>query len=401
MRKLKYLIFPIIIILLVIGAVMLVKKRKQEIAHLETPQKPVYVVNGAIIKRGAIAETRDFIGKVEADNTINVSTKMAGYILKLNITEGQKVRKGDIIAVIDSKPIKLSIQSLQTNIQTLNTQLQALEIQLQAAKTAMETARNTYNRDLKLYKRKAIAKEKLEMSLTNYEKAKANYKQIIASIENTRNKIKQTYDQIEMKQNDLNYTYIKAPTNGVVSKVLMKEGNLAVAGKPIAVIQTDGDYKILFSYPPNLDIQKGDRVIIKSNEGDFEATIAKIYPATDKNGLNIAEVRINRLPNDVKVNSLVNLSAITKEIEGYIVPNNSILHLTDKSYIIITKDGKFTKIPVRILASNEKYSVIEGEGISEGMPVAVATESKLRVLALGVKGKILVGKEEQNVSLNE
>ncbi len=390
MKNIKLIITIIVILVLVIGGVLLVKKRKEEIANLPTPKKPVYVVNGAVIKRGEIKEFRNFIGKVEADNKVNISTKLAGYIVKLYITEGQKVKKGDIIAIIDDKPVKLSIQSLRTNIETLNSQLRALKTQQEALKVALETARNIYNRDLKLYEKKAISKEKLELSKTNYEKAKANYNQVLANIKDIKNKIKQTEDQIKIKQNDLRYTIIKSPVDGVVSKVLLKEGNLAITGKPIAVIETSKNYKILFSFPAGLNISKGTEVFIKSEKGELKTEILKIYPNADNNGLSIAEIRVDTLPEDIKVGSFVNLAVLVGKAKGFIVPNNSILHLTGKSYIIITKGGKFVKIPIKILASNEYYSVIESPQIEEGLQVAVAEESKLKVLAMGVKGKIIL-----------
>ncbi|RMD45844.1 MAG: hypothetical protein D6831_02865, partial [Aquificota bacterium] len=60
--------------------------------------------------------------------------------------------------------------------------------------------------------------------------------------------------------------------------------------------------------------------------------------------------------------------------------------------ILTVKDNQFVKIPVKIVAIDEKNALIEGN-VSEGTPVAVAEESKLRLLALGKKGKLILGNQ--------
>jgi RND family efflux transporter MFP subunit len=389
-KLLKIFIFILIVALLVLGGISLIKKRKAQLSDLPTPEKPVYVVKGAEVKKGHITVKETYLGKVYSYNTVKVATKFGGYIKKIKINEGDIIKKGQFLVEIDPTPIKLEIENLKTNIKTLKSQLDALLIQKQAEETALKTAENIYKRDKILYEKNAISKEKLEISQTNYEKAKALYNSVLSNIKSIENKIKETENQIKIKENDLNYLYITSPVNGVVSKVLLREGNFAGAGVPIAIIEKEGTYKILVSLPKL--VKKETPVIVETEDKPVFAKINTIYPETDNNSLYIAEIKVNNLPLDIKIGSIVNVDFILSKKEGLIVPKNAILNLTNGSYVLTVKNGQFIKIPVKVIAEDKNNALIEGD-VSEGTPVAIAEENKLRLLALGKKGRLII--EEQ------
>ncbi len=390
-KVIKVLILVLIVVVLAIGGITLLKKRKAQLAHLQTPKVPVYVVNGVPIKEGEVSVKRDFLGKIEPDNTVFVSTKFPGYIKKLNVSENTKVKKGDLIAVIDDFPVKKEIENLSLSIDSLKTQIEALYSQKEALRTALQTAKNIYMRNEKLYKKKAIPKEKLEISYSNFKKTEAQYKQTIAKIQELQAKINQLKNNIQIKKEQLSYLIIKSPVDGVVSKVFVKEGNIAFKGKPVVSIETDKNYKILVSFPPETPVKEGTPVIIHFASKDILSQVKKVYPSADKKNLYVAEIRLKKLLKGLKTNSLVSLSFILEKKKGFIVPNEAILHLTDGTYILTEGNGRFIKIPVKVLASDEKNSLISGN-IKEGMVVAVADESKLRLLSMGKKGKIVGGR---------
>jgi len=294
-----------------------------------------------------------------------------------------------LLIKIDDKPLKKEIQNLKLSLETLKAQLEALLSQKEALKTAYKTAYNTYLRNKKLYQKKAFPKEKLELSYSAYKKAEAQYKQILANIKDIKSKIKQTQNQIHIKENELLYLEIKAPINGIVSKVFLKEGNIALTGKPLIQIFNEDKYKLLIQFPQNLFLKEKSKVLIPLNETKYlTAFLEKIYPAAEKNNLYIGEVVLNSLPENVKPFSFLHIKAVIKEAEGFIVPKNAILHLSNGIFLLTEENRNIKSIPIKILAQNEKYAVVEGN-INENMIVAIGDESKLRLLFLKGKGKIL------------
>lgn len=386
-KPIKIVIFILLFALLVITGISLIKKRKSEVANLPTPKEPIYAVEGTKIKKGQIAVKETYLGKVYSDNTVKIATKFPAYIKEVKISEGDFVKKGQLLAVIDPTPINLEIENLSSDISTLKTQLNALLTQKEAEEIALKTYENMYIRDKNLYEKKAVSKEKLEISQTNYEKAKAGYDAVLSNIEATKNKIKEIENQIKIRKNDLNYLFITSPIDGVVSQVLLKEGNFVSPGIPIATIEKEGNYKILVSLPKL--VKEGTEVVIKAENSQLPAKVNKIYPSTDQNSLYTAEIRVDKLPEDVKFGSFVSTDFILERKEGFIVPKNSLLNLTNGTYILTVKDNQFVKIQVNVIAIDENNALIEGN-VSEGIPVAVAEENKLRMLALGKKGKLIV-----------
>ncbi len=391
-KVIKIVLTVVIIALLAFGGITLLKKRKAELANLPSPEPPVYKVKSFKVKEGLVKVPYDFIGKLEADKQVNITTKFPGYIRKIYISEGDKVKEGQILVLIDDIPLKKEIKNLRLNIDVLKSQLKALNIQKEAAASAVSTYEKIYLRDKKLYQKKAIPKEKLELSYTKYKETQAQYNQVLAKIKEIKTKINQTENQIAIKENNLSYLNIKSPVDGVVDRVLLKEGNLAPTGKPIITLHTTKNYKIIVSVPENLPVKKGTKTVLKFENKTVLSKVKKVYPSTDKNSLKVIEIRVPSVPENTKVGSLINLSLILEEKEGLIVPNNAILHLSNGDFVLTIKDGKFVKIPVKVLASDEKYSLIQGN-ITIGVPVVVAEESKLRILAFGKRGKFVEGEK--------
>ncbi|WP_457626386.1 efflux RND transporter periplasmic adaptor subunit [Persephonella sp.] len=383
----KIIITAVTVALIALGAVSLLKKRKAQLANLPTPERPVYVVKGAVVKKGQIVVKRTFTGKVYSDNEVKVTTKFGGYIKSIRVSEGDPVQKGQIIATIDPVSVNLEIQNLKHNIDILKSQIEALKAQKEAAEIALKTSENIYKRDLRLFHSKAISKEKLELSRANYEKIKASYRKVLSDIKVIKDKINETKNRIKIKQNDLNYLYIRSPVDGVVSKVFLREGNYAAKGKPIAVIQKTGDFKVLVSLP--VFLKKGTQAILKAESTVIKTKIKKIYPEADKNSLYTAEIRIDKIPENIKVGSLVNVEFVIEKKEGLIAPRNAVLHTARGSYILTVKNNRFVKLPVKVVAEDEKHVLIEGD-LSEGTAVAVAEENKLRMLSVGKRGKLIL-----------
>jgi len=80
----KIIITAVTVALIALGAVSLLKKRKAQLANLPTPERPVYVVKGAVVKKGQIVVKRTFTGKVYSDNEVKVTTKFGGYIKSIS-----------------------------------------------------------------------------------------------------------------------------------------------------------------------------------------------------------------------------------------------------------------------------------------------------------------------------
>ena len=146
---------------------------------------------------GNITRTVNATGEVGAVQLVSVGAQVGGQIKKLHVVLGQDVKKGDLIAEIDSVP---QLNQLETD----KARLQSYESQLAAKKVALKIAKTKYDREMQLKKRDAASKESLEDAENAYALAKAEVTELESQIRQAR--IAVNTDEV-----NLGYTRITAP----------------------------------------------------------------------------------------------------------------------------------------------------------------------------------------------
>jgi len=150
------------------------------------------------VTRGNVEKTVVASGSVESVNEVDVGAQASGKITKLYVKLGQEIKKGEMIADIDST----------TQINTLNTKKAALvsyQAQLKAKKTAYDVALSSYNRLSKLYTQKATSLDSVNTAKSTLDNAKAEMEAIEANI-------KQAEIEVNTAETNVGYTKITAPT---------------------------------------------------------------------------------------------------------------------------------------------------------------------------------------------
>ncbi len=386
MKKIiKILIFFIIVGIFAFFLFTKIKEKKKEIAKIPPPSPPIYKVKLYKLKKGTVEIKRNYLGVIEPDKDVNISSKFSGFIKKVYVSENDFVKKGQLLVDIDARDIKLQIKNLKAIKSSLYAQKISLEAQLRGALAKLDYFKNKYLRYKALYKEKAISKDSFELVKSNYLAQKAQAEALKSSISSINKKIISSESQIKLQKDRMKYFKIYSKINGIVTKVFLHEGNLAVPGKPILNIQTTKNYKIIINIPLTKaeSIKKGLKAKILFPNREINSFVNKIYPSSNKNSLVSIELRINKLPPNIPTNSFVNVELVLKEISGFIVPNNAILSLTNGKYVLFKKNNKFIKIPIRIIAQDDNFSVISGN-LKEGMELATGTNSKLRLISLGI-----------------
>ncbi|WP_035588930.1 efflux RND transporter periplasmic adaptor subunit [Hippea jasoniae] len=173
---------------------------------------------------------------VISQHTVYISSKLTGYIKNLHVDIGEKVKKGQILFIIDP------VQTYQT---------------IKQAKANLNHAKFIFNRMKKLYKQKVISKDKFIETKSMFLQAKAQYKKTL---------------------NLLKYTIIKAPCNGIVVKRFLTDGDLAVASQPVLELIQTNNYLILASIPDSIfnKIKLNQKIEININNKTLNGTVRYI-----------------------------------------------------------------------------------------------------------------------------
>lgn len=161
-------------------------------------------------------EWDEYTGRIEAVNAVDIRARVGGYLDKVNFTAGAKVKKGDLLFQIDPKPLKA--------------QLNYALAELERAKTKRELAKNDLGRAENLFKAKAISAEE-------YDARNKGLRETAAAVESAE-------ANVYTAKLNLEYTEIRAPINGRVSRELITAGNLVEADDTLltSIVSTDPVY---------------------------------------------------------------------------------------------------------------------------------------------------------------
>ncbi|MEA3333056.1 MAG: efflux RND transporter periplasmic adaptor subunit [Pseudomonadota bacterium] len=337
----KKIILIILLITLIAAGATLLKKRKQSMTKAPLAKPMTYTVKIVEPKTRTVSQTSTFLAKLNSANSAAISAKLSGRIKTLLVRESQKVDQGELMVQIDD-------QEIRTNIKALQAQLLFAEKQRDYSKTQ-------YERNLALFKVGGLAQEKLEDSEV-----------ILSRAETTAVELKQ---KISGLQNELDYLEIKAPFTGIVGTIFLRDGDLAVPGRPLFSLNSRSQ-KLTFSFTPCPNkIFPGQEVRLNHLK---IGEITNLYNDAT-NGLAVAEIalkeRLER-PNG----SYLTIEVVTKTASGCSVPISALLHRKSGTTIMHYEDDHFREKPVTVLAQSKEFALIDPLA---GHPVAVAAEAKL------------------------
>jgi multidrug efflux system membrane fusion protein len=191
-------------------------------AKASAPPPPV-PVGVAAVQKGDFNVYLNGLGSVQAFNTVSLKTRIDGQIMQVNFTEGQDVKAGELLILIDPRPYQVALQQAQANLQKDEAQL--------------DNAKAQYERNKVLYDQGVIAKQDLDTMQASF----GTYEGTIAS------------DKAAIENAKLNLTYcrILSPINGRVGLRLVDPGNYVTAAgnTPMLVITQLHPISVVFTLP--------------------------------------------------------------------------------------------------------------------------------------------------------
>ncbi len=148
-------------------------------------------------------------GAVVPDEQAQIASRLMGFVHDLNVKEGDRVKKGQVLFTIDPTDVK--------------SQIAQAEAAYRQAKAALEDALADYERFKKLYKEASVSKQQFDKVRLQYQVAQQNLAAAKAAFDQARAQLK--------------YAHVKAPFDGVVVKKMAANGDLAAPGKPLLVLE--------------------------------------------------------------------------------------------------------------------------------------------------------------------
>ena len=339
-----FFILPILILILYIGGVF---SNRVEPGYAAEEGKLVKGLKVITVEPTITEEIYKSDGSIMANNNAKVATKIMGKVKEIYVKEGDRVKEGQLLALIDTSDIDQQIKEAKAGLEEIAKAKEEVLAGIKGAKTAYEFAKRTYERFKNLYKENAIPKQKLEEIETKMVGAKSQLDALNAKLEQINAKEKQIQAKLRYAQIMKSYGEIYAPFDGIVIKKMMDVGDMAAPGMPILIIGQD---KLVF-------LSKVDEKLFnKVNLGD-----------------------------ELKVN----ITTVNKEFTGKVIEKSNSIDPMSRSFSIkieVPKDkdlspGMYGKVYIPV-KKDEKILIPKSAIVKWGQLTAVYTVDKNGVLRL-------------------
>jgi RND family efflux transporter MFP subunit len=315
----------------------------------------------------------EFNGWMAADQTVEVRARVRGHIKKVHFSDGQYVKKGDVLFELDPRPYQAEIGAISDKIKVFDAQ-----------KTAADRDAARYR---ELVPQRAASQKDLD-------KAEAAVGSLNAEIQATKN-------QLERSKLDLEYSKITADINGRVSKAELTEGNLVNAGGSDPLLTTivsvdpvriyfNVDERSLMRYAKSIGAQGGNLADLLANLKDQKATFKFALDGetgfTHEGTLQFGDNRVDPSTGTVQVYGIVPNKEkmfvpgsrvrvrlpIGKPYKANLVPDTAILADQNKRYVLIVDDKKTVRrrdVVLGTLTDEGMRAITPDEKLAEGETV--------------------------------
>lgn len=203
---------------------------------------PTVTVAKPLTKR--IVEWDAYTGRVEAVNLVEVRARVGGYLQSVHFDEGQIVEAGDLLFVIDPRPFEAELNGAKATLQQAKAKLKQAKASLVEAKARalqsdaqLNLTELRYRRTKELSARNAASEEELDQREAEFLQAKADVEGAKAGVSVAESEISAAESEIAFAESgiktaelNLQYTRIRSPIRGRISRKEVTEGNLIAGG---------------------------------------------------------------------------------------------------------------------------------------------------------------------------
>lgn len=324
------------------------------------------------VAKQPVALGKNFIARVEAINSSDVTPQVSGYIDQVLFQDGSFVKEGDVLFIIDQARYKAAAS--------------AAEAALEKAKASLKQIQSNYNRELSLYQDQMLSKADLEVAESSLATAQANVKSAQASL--------------DLAKLDLQYTEVRSPISGYIGKALKTKGNLATAGvdrlarviqmDPIRVVFSITDKErlsgmdqlttqrpdIQIALPNGQTIEMPDAAVFADNEINAQtATIAVYAQADNKENKLIPGNYVNVTVSMDKFRPVILIpqTAVSQDASGQYVMTVSQEGVVVQKYVTLGDVVNGQYIVVSGLEDGDRVVSIGQQKLQNGQKVTVST----------------------------
>ena len=359
MKKLIVRSFAVILVgIVILSAALLVRHRKAQLANRIPPlQRPIAVLTKSG-QWGRLPMTQHYLGTIEPVAEAVLSAQTTGYITALYKDVGDRLRKGEVAAEIDTQ-----LSEAKKN---------ALAAELVGARKDLAIKQTIRNRRRELISSRVVSQETLDES------------ELAASLAESR--VRRMEQELSAAEVSLSFSRLESFFDGVITERMKGLGDLVTNGTSVFRVENpDRGYKILVRVPQDTAAVLVQNAPVQLVHGDeiLETTVDRVHPAIVSGNLATVEIKSPTRPFNLPSYGVVGLNLTVAEPEGWIVDADCLLESGDRTLVFpLADDMTVSPVAVTVRGRTGSRAIVDGP-LTKGGALAAGPESLLLTLVDG------------------
>ena len=261
-------------------------------------------------------------GKTKAKTSVDLKPEVSGYVEKIYVQEGQRVKKGQLLAKIEDTKYKKDLQAQQHLV---------------------ERAKGNYEYNKTVFLRKKYLYEKNLISENEFLTAKRNYF-------TSKNELEAEKKKLEKLQIQLEKTKVKSPFDGLLDKKYINTGDYVNQNQKMFYIFQPDSIVVEFFLPQRFffKVKKGQKIKFSINKKDYTGTV--IYKSHSLNDASLFKVQLKPVKPIVAENFFAKIYIPEKRFTGFEIPERAIHLEKDKVFVFTVVNKKVRKKFINIVS---------------------------------------------------
>jgi HlyD family secretion protein len=329
--------------------------------------EPVTVVQGEVEVRVAGP------GTVQARVPVTVSSRVSAQVVSLHADHGDRVRRGQLLAVLDDRDLAAKRGAAAAGSETNERNIAAAAASVAKARSDLELAASRHRRDADLHRAGFISQTAYEASALAVKSAEASVENAAALLAARRAEGRAVAQDARYADAVLSHTRLTAPMDGLVIQRAAEVGSMAVPGAAIFRLVDPGTLWVAARIDEALagGLEEGMPARIRMRNGDEHAgRVARISRQSDAATRELeVNVAFDAPPARFSIDQEAEVSILAGVARGPVVPVAALVRQEGRQGVIILQERRKVFRPVRVAASDGRLAVI-ADGIDPGARLA-------------------------------
>jgi multidrug efflux system membrane fusion protein len=377
-------------ILVLSAAVLALSGCSKEAAKTAAAGPPIVPVSVAQAVEQPVATEIRVVGNVEASSIVQIKSQVAGQIERVTFTEGQNVRKGELLFVIDERPFQDALRQAEAAVARDKAMIVQAEASLRRDAAQAKFAETDAARYAELQKAGVVSRSQYDQSRTTADVSRESASASQAAIESSKAALTADEAAVSAARLNLAYCRITAPISGRAGNLLVHAGNLVkVNDVPLVVIHQIEPIFVNFAAPEQhlASIRRlsagGHRLAVSAYASDnpgrrAEGTLSVIDNTVDATTGTI-KLKATFANSDAMLwpGQVVTVALTLDTQNATVVPSEAVQNGQQGQFVYAVKPDQHVEIrPVTTGRSVEKKVVVE-KGIAPGDTVVIDGQLRL------------------------